>query len=135
MKTLPSSPWTVAALTCVLTLAGVGGVTACGGGGTQERLDTLRAEHVEIIDDKGVVKMDVEKQVHALEERIKTLEAALERRAHAESAPVAPGTVPTGAEGPEAGAPDGTTVDASPFPRRIRRLGPQAPGRPTTETF
>lgn len=130
MKSLPSSR-VIAALTCVVTLAGVGGIAACGGGGTQERLDTLRAEHVEIIDDKGVVKMDVEKQVHALEDRIKTLEAALERRALAESAPVAPAT----AEGPDATAPDASPADAAPFPRRIRRLGPQAPGRPTTETF
>lgn len=138
MKSLPSSPSRAAvgaALTCVLTLAGVAGIAACGGGGIQERVDSFRAEHVEIIDDRGVVKMDVEKQVRALEERIKTLEAALERRGHAENAPAAPGTVPAAGEIADATAPDGSMVEAGASPRRIRRLGPQAPGRPTTETF
>jgi hypothetical protein len=79
-------------------------LVSCEGGGTKETLDTLRAQHLEIIDGKGATTMDVNDRIHALEERIQKLEAEMARR----DAQPAPASAPV--PSPSATPDSGTTV-------------------------
>jgi hypothetical protein len=67
--------------------------------GIQERVEKLRAQRVEIVDDKDQVKMDVEKELRTLNERVTRLEAELAKAKEARPAPqpvtVAPPPVAT----------------------------------------
>ena len=66
------------------------GIASCQG--ITQNVETLRAERVEIVDDKGGVKMDVATKIRTLEDRIAKLEAALEKvekkQAEAQTAPI-----------------------------------------------
>jgi hypothetical protein len=57
--------------------------------GTKETVETIRAQHVEIIDESGTTKMDVADRLRALEERVKQLEAENAKR-DAERGTIAP---------------------------------------------
>jgi hypothetical protein len=58
-------------------------------GGIKESVDTLRAQHLEIVDTKGATQMDVGDRIRALEERVQKLEAELAKR-DAEPRTIAP---------------------------------------------
>ncbi|HSO41137.1 MAG TPA: hypothetical protein VLT33_51780 [Labilithrix sp.] len=113
MKALLSSPWSRVGLSSLVALYAV---ASCGG--IQERLEVLRAERVEIVDERGVVKMDLEKQIRALEERVQKLETALDARRREEAAPP---RAPASAAVSAAATP---TADASVAP--ARGAGPAA---------
>lgn len=99
-------------------------LAACGG--INEKLETLRAERIEIVDDKGVAKLDVEKQLRALEERIERLETALARRQRESNAPpVASVTVVGAASASASAAASSPTVEAA-QPRRPRTTPPKS---------
>ena len=63
----------------LFTIAAValGGAIACGK--STEQIGTLRVETVEIVDDKGATKVNVGERMKQLEQRVKTLEAALDK--------------------------------------------------------
>ncbi len=73
------------------------GIASCQG--ITQNVETLRAERIEIVDDKGGVKMDVATKIRTLEERVQKLEVALEKQERERAA--APATVtPTPATPP-----------------------------------
>ena len=129
VKFLPSSVWGNAGLACAVTFLAL---ASCAG--VQERLEMLRAEHIEIIDDKGTVKMDVEKQIRALEERIAKLEAASPHAA----APT-PTPTPSASTTADASAPTPNAADADPLAPPRHGPARQAPAQPKgaskTEVF
>jgi hypothetical protein len=100
------SPFGSAGLATVVTLIAV---ASCGG--IQERVEKLRAQHVEIVDEHDQVKMDVEKDVRALTERVTKLEAELAKLREA----------PPAAPPPALGAP---TAPIAPAPKSASSSGP-----------
>lgn len=71
MMRLPSSSCVAVGLGFAVAVA----VAGCNG--SQERIEVLRAGRVEIVGAKGEPKIDVEKQLRALDERVVRLEAEL----------------------------------------------------------
>ena len=120
MKALPSSVRGNAGLVCVVTFIAL---ASCDG--IQSRVEMLRAEHLEIIDDKGTTKMDVEKQIRALEERIVKLEAAQ----------AAPPPAPTAVPSASGSAAPSATPDASVAPPDAAAVDPLAPRRSPGRQF
>ena len=101
--------------------------------GTKETVHTLRAEHVEIVDDKGAPQIDVAARIRALEDRARRLEEALERRGGEgrAGAPPAPGGAPDEPESSrlrDAGATHeaGSRRPPAPEPTSPWRAGPRS---------
>jgi len=127
IPSLPSS-WSSAGLGSAITLVAV---ASCAG--IEQRVELLRADRVEIVDEKGIVKLDVEKQIRALEERIARLEAAAAAAAQvpAPAPPPAPAPAPAVPSEGDASTNAPGTKDASP-PKPARRApGTTPPLRPT----
>jgi len=102
--------------------------------GITSNVETLRAEHLEIVDKEGALQMDVAVKIKALEERVKKLEGALEsRQAVPAPPPSATATVstpaPTTSAPPPAASSAGRAAPPKPAPPRSSSA-PRAPGAP-----
>jgi hypothetical protein len=106
------------------TLVALGALASCQG--ITQSVETLRAERVEIVDDKGAVKVEVAAKLASLEARVQKLEAALaaqsaakvpsEGAAGAAGALPAPNAAPPGAFPARSAAPSAPSAHSRPGP-------------------